>query len=116
MSDNGQIAVDWGVLNAHAGRVRQVAADTRLACDAAASLNLGGGAFGIMCAFLVPPLSVVSSLAQHALNSAAAAVERSATEVAAMGGDFRELEDLIGRDLTTLDPDVAVYGKRGAVS
>lgn len=90
MSD--EIAIDFDVLDYHASRVDNVAADVALAQSAAASINLGGGAFGLMCAFLVLPTTIVSTAAQLTLASAQGMVERSAREIRGVGRDFSTLE------------------------
>lgn len=94
-----RISIDFDLLEQHARRVDLVASDVALAQDAASSINVGGGAFGLMCAFLVPPAALVSSLATSALASAQGMVERSARELRAVGTDFGTTEDAIVTDL-----------------
>lgn len=94
-----RLTIDTEVLLRHAARVDQVAADVGVAKDAAGSVNLGGGAFGLMCSFLVPPLDAVSNAARSALAAADGMVARSAREVRGMAGDFDSLEDGIGENL-----------------
>jgi uncharacterized protein YukE len=96
------IRIDPDRLRSHAARVEQVAGDVAMAKDAAGSINLGGGAFGLMCAFLVPPISIVSSVAQSTLSAAGSMVQRSAREVRGVAGDFEANEDDIEQQISSL--------------
>ena len=58
-----RIAIDHDLIVSHAARVEQVASDIKVARDAAASTNMGGGAFGVLCSreatgrgLAVPPI------------------------------------------------------------
>lgn len=97
-----RIAIDTELLRQHAGRVEQVGRDVGVARDAAGSLDLGGGAFGLMCAFLVPPAVAVSSVAQAAIASAQRMVERSATELRGVAADFTAQEDRVEETLRSV--------------
>lgn len=94
------IAVDTETIRRHAQRVGQVASDVRLAHDAAGSMNVGGGAFGVMCAFLVPPAQLVSSIAIGAIASAATMLEQSEEQLRGLADDFDEGEQ---RQIATID-------------
>lgn len=86
------IAVDTETVRRHAQRVGQVASDVRLAENAAGSMNVGGGAFGVMCAFLVPPAQIVSSIATGAIAAAATMLEQSEEQLKGLADDFDEGE------------------------
>jgi hypothetical protein len=86
------IAVDTETVRRHAQRVGQVASDVRLAENAAGSMNVGGGAFGVMCAFLVPPAQLVSSIAIGAISAAATMLEQSEEQLRGLADDFDESE------------------------
>lgn len=101
-----EIAIDFDVIGYHANRVDQVAADVAVAQSAAASINLGGGAFGLMCSFLVAPTSLVSTAAQLTLNAAHGMVERSAREIRAVGRDFAVLEQDIIAEIDDLQSEL----------
>jgi len=101
-----EIAIDFDVLAYHAGRVERVAADVALAQNAASSINLGGGAFGLMCAFLVLPTTIVSSAAQLTLMSAKNLVDRSAREIKAVAKDFTLLEEDIISEIDDLQSEL----------
>lgn len=98
-----RITIDFDLIEQHARRVDLVASDVALAHDAASSINVAGGAFGLMCAFLVPPAALVSTLATSALASAQGMVERSARELRGVGTDFTTTEDAIVTDLAAFD-------------
>lgn len=98
-----RIAVDPDLISAHATRVDVVAGDVALAADAAGSTNMGGGAFGVLCAFLVPPAGIAASMASQAIRSAQAMLERSATELRGVSSDLAAFEDDVVQAVTTLD-------------
>ena len=90
--------MDFDVARQHAARVARVASDVRLAQDAAGSLNLGGGAFGVMCAFLVQPAQLVSQVAVGTISSVSALLGRAESELLGMVADFEAMEeDVSGR-------------------
>jgi hypothetical protein len=89
----GQIRVDPEVVTYHAARVERAAADAHVAVTAAQSMNVAGGAFGLMCSFLVAPALVTTEAAKHALVSIEDLIGRSATVLRAGVGDFVGYED-----------------------
>ncbi|WP_136517748.1 hypothetical protein [Cellulomonas telluris] len=93
----GRIAIDVDTLTAHRRRLEQIGSQVDVARDAAGSVNLGGGAFGLMCAFLVPPLQVVQTAAQASIARVASSLERAGAEVAAAAADL-EAADTYGTD------------------
>ncbi|WP_285364887.1 type VII secretion target [Microbacterium sp. LMC-P-041] len=93
------IAVDTETVRRHAQRVGQIASDVRLAENAAGSMNVGGGAFGVMCAFLVPPAQLVSSIAIGTISAAATMLEQSEEQLKGLADDFDEGEQ---RQLDTI--------------
>lgn len=88
-----RIEIDADILTRHAARVDQVATSVRLAQDAAASMNIAGGAFGLMCAFLVPPALVATTAAKLVLGSTERLLERSTTQLRGAVQDFTTYED-----------------------
>ncbi|MFE1646753.1 hypothetical protein [Microbacterium sp. P01] len=88
-----RIALDQDLIIAHAARVQQVASDIQVARDAATSTSMGGGAFGILCSFLVAPATIAASMAGTAISSAEGMVRRSATEVKGVATDMAAFED-----------------------
>ena len=101
------IAVDTETVRTHARRVSQIASDIRLAENAAGSLNVSGGAFGVMCAFLVPPAQLVSSIATDAIAAAATMLEQSEEQLRGLAGDFDEGEQ---RQIDTIKDLASIFG------
>jgi hypothetical protein len=104
------ISVDFDVVAQHANRVERVAADIGVAQDAIGSVNLGGGAFGLMCSFMVPPVQMVSALASGAVGAAHGMVERSAREIRAAGKDLEAFEEYVTSEFAALENDVPAPG------
>lgn len=100
MSD--RISIDFDRIQQHATRVGTVASDVRTATDAASSMNLGGGAFGVMCSFLVGPATMITGVASSMISSAGSLVERSAREIRGVGQDFTALENHIREEIAPL--------------
>jgi hypothetical protein len=99
----GHIAVDQDLITAHAARVEVVASDVAVARDAAGATNMGGGAFGVLCAFLVAPASIAASMAQSAIQSAEGMVRRSATELRGVATDMAAFEDDVVQGVAALE-------------
>ncbi|WP_036284217.1 hypothetical protein [Microbacterium luticocti] len=89
----GHITIDQDLIIAHAARVRQVSSDVQVARDAASATNMSGGAFGVMCAFLVAPATLVATAASAAIASAQGLVDRSATELRGVADDMAAFEE-----------------------
>lgn len=101
-----RIAIDHDLIVSHAARVEQVASDIKVARDAAASTNMGGGAFGVLCSFLVAPATVAATVAGNAISSAEGMVRRSATEVRGVGTDMAAFEDSAVAAISALNSDL----------
>lgn len=97
-----RIAIDSDVIGAHSARVEQVAADVEVAVQAARQTMLSSGAFGVMCAWMIPPFLATAGTATATMVSAAAALNRSAHEIRAVGSDFERLEQQISEKLSTV--------------
>lgn len=110
----GQIRVDPEVVSYHAGRIERTAADAHLAVTAAQSMNVGGGAFGLLCSFLVAPAMVTTEAAKLTLVSVEDVISRSATVLRAGVGDFDRFEDTVIDTVRDLVSDVDHV--RGVVS
>ncbi|UAJ78422.1 hypothetical protein IT072_14280 [Leifsonia sp. ZF2019] len=98
-----RIAVDAEVIHAHAVRVDQVAADIGVARQAAAATNMGGGAFGVICSFLVAPATLAATMAASAISAAEGMVTRSAREVRGVAADAAAVEDDIVQAVRALE-------------
>jgi hypothetical protein len=97
------IAVDAELIQAHAARVDRVAADVGVAKQAAASTNMGGGAFGVICSFLVPPATLAAHMAGSAIAAAEGMVTRSAREVRGVVTDMAAVEEDIVQAVRALE-------------
>lgn len=97
------IAVDLDVVSTHTSRLYRVASDVALAADAAGSTDIGGGAFGVLCGFLVPPVGIAAATAGEAIRSAEAMLERSATALRKAADDLDAYDHDIARALAALD-------------
>ncbi|QAY60137.1 hypothetical protein ET475_09135 [Microbacterium protaetiae] len=98
-----QIALDHDLIVAHAARVRQVSADVQVARDAASATNMSGGAFGVMCAFLIPPATLVATAAQATITAAQGLVDRSATEIRGVADDMAAFEDDLAASIRQIE-------------
>lgn len=96
------IAIDTELLRTHASRIRTVQAGVAEAASAARSTDLGGGAFGLLCAFLVPPATLVTGIAESMILAADGMLERTIDELRAVATDVEAREEDIARDLRTL--------------
>lgn len=103
---SGRIAIDEDLISAHASRVLTVADDIALAADAAASTDMGGGAFGVLCGFLVPPVGVAAAVAREAIRGAEGMLERSAAELRAVAADLTAFDDESVGALVALDREL----------
>ena len=84
-------------------RIAEAAADSVVtARNAIASMNLGGGAFGVMCAGLVSIAQAVTDLADNSLREARAMLEREAAALRGTLSDFTDLEDNVSADLDAI--------------
>ena len=107
-----KISVDPDAVTYHAARVEQAAADAHVAVTAAQSMNVAGGAFGLMCSFLVGPALATTEAAKFMLVSVENLIGRSATTLRAGVGDFAVHEDHVIDTVRALrgDLDGASHG------
>jgi len=98
---SGEISIDTDLLRTHAARVDATADGIAEAVSAARSLNLADGAFGLLCAFMVPPIGMVAQVATTALDSAQNWVDTSASQVRAAATDFDTFERNLADQLRT---------------
>ncbi|WP_030142866.1 hypothetical protein [Mycetocola saprophilus] len=102
----GEIAIDMAMLRQHAGRVSQVGREVSEAASAAGSQNMGDGAFGVMCAFLVPPATMITDAITQTIRDAAQALDRTAAEVRQVAADVEQREDDIIAQIRDLERDL----------
>ncbi|KHK97196.1 hypothetical protein LK09_13145 [Microbacterium mangrovi] len=101
MSDH--IAIDHDLMLTQASQVERVAADIAVARDATRSTNMGGGAFGVLCGFLVTPATVVATIAGSAIGSAEGMVRRSASELRGVSNDMTRFETDLLQSIAQLE-------------
>ena len=100
------ITIDSALLDAHARQVEQVAGDVRLAIQAAGQTMLSAGAFGLMCAWMIPPFLGVAGAATATMVSAAGALDQSARDIRAVGADFDKVEQRASTKFRALTSEI----------
>lgn len=98
-----QIRMDADVMLQHASRVQQLASDAAEAAAALKSVNLGGGAFGVMCAWIIPPVGLVSSAVSQHINGAEGVLERTGQELRGVVADFDAYEEAVVQATKSLE-------------
>lgn len=94
--------IDHEDLRAHARVVDDVGHGVAEAASAAATVNVSGGAFGIMCGFLPPILNGYIPQNQAAIAAAAGNLSSTAEAVRAMADDYRDTDEQIAARLKAL--------------
>ena len=69
----------------------------------AKATNMGGGAFGVLCAFLVPPATLAATMAGSAIAAAEGMLTRSAREVRGVATDMADFEDDVVRAVQSIE-------------
>ncbi|WP_431837134.1 type VII secretion target [Cellulomonas sp. Y8] len=92
---SGGFEVDTEVLRRHGTRVGQVAGDLGTAQAAAGSIDLHGGAFGVLCSFLPGIVSGVDSAARDAVTAMREATDGMITELGAMARSIDEADQRV---------------------
>ncbi|WP_061965063.1 hypothetical protein [Demequina aurantiaca] len=104
------IRIDPDTVSYHAGRVDVAAGRVGTAVQAAQSMNVAGGAFGLMCAFLVAPAMATTYAATSAIVSSQKLLERSARELRGAMRDVGVYEqgviESLNRRISALDGTV----------
>ncbi len=102
----GDIVIDTDTLRQHASGVERLAADAVEALSAVQSVNLSGGAFGVLCSFFVPPVGIVSAAVGAAIDAGEGAIERTGREIRAVADDFQTYEDSVVDTVRSLDGEL----------
>lgn len=89
------IRIDAELLHEHAGRVEGLTADAAQALSAIRSVSLSGGAFGLLCSWMVPPFAMASEMVGSAIQAGEDVIERTGDAVRGMAGDFQRFEDSV---------------------
>ncbi len=104
---NDDIAIEASALRSQARHVDQIAGSVDYARDAVGQMNLGGGAFGLMCSFLVGPAMAVTALAAQTMAETASMLRREAEALRDTADDFDRYEEQVGSDLRSLGAEIA---------
>ena len=106
MGVSGEMLVDSDVLRQHAARVSAVESELATASAAAATTDLHGGAFGVLCSFLPPIVSGVDGAARDALQAVRGAADEVVADIGDMAKAFdhvdQAVEDAFKRILSAL--------------
>lgn len=81
MSAGAKISLDFDTLVQHAARVEQISADIGEASQAISSINLTGGAFGVLCNFLIAPAQIVTTVAGSLVRDCEHLMQRTGTQL-----------------------------------
>ena len=108
-----RITIDVDELTGHRRRLEQVGGQVDLARDAAGSTSLGGGAFGVLCSFLVAPLELVQGGAQGAIGQISSSIARAGTQLGAAAADLTAADQHAVDILTALQAELDRMGLGG---
>jgi hypothetical protein len=86
------IALDFDVLQVQASKLDQLGADIGQASSAVTSMNLAGGAFGVLCNFLVVPAQVAATVAGAMIQDCEGLMQRAGTQLRNVVADAEERE------------------------
>jgi len=89
------LRIDPAGLSRHAAGVVSVADLADQARSAAAGMDLGGGAFGILCSFMVPPLQLVSTPAVGFLSAVAETLRYTGDALTSAAEGFADTEQQV---------------------
>jgi hypothetical protein len=89
----GDIAMDFDRLRQHAAFVDSLAGDLTSAVSALRGGNLEDAAFGILCAFLVPPSMAMTAAASGLFGADVSLMTRTAAELRATADQWERFED-----------------------
>jgi hypothetical protein len=92
------IAVDAELVVQHASRLGAVREGVAEAASAVGSVDLGGGAFGVLCSFLVPPAQLVAGM----IVSADDMLDRTVDELRGFASDVEDRETTIVEQVRAL--------------
>lgn len=98
-----RIAVDVEVLRHQASRVEQFGSEVAEASAAIASTNVGGGAFGVLCGFLVVPAQAAGLAARLMTDGCAGLLDRAGTQLRHAASDVELREHDIAQQLQAIE-------------
>ncbi|WP_199423042.1 type VII secretion target [Actinotalea solisilvae] len=97
-----EFEVDTEVLRSHASRLSMVTDAVALAEGAANQVDLHGGAFGVLCAFLPGFVNSAEVETGQAIGAARDSLEAMADGVVAMADDYRAVDDGVRGRMDTI--------------
>ncbi|MFJ3394061.1 hypothetical protein [Leifsonia aquatica] len=103
---SGKIALDFDVLEFQASRVDQIGSDIGVAASAVRSMNLGGGAFGVLCGFLVAPALLVTTVAGTMIGDCEELMQRTGAQLRKAATDAQDRERDIARTLKSIEAGI----------
>lgn len=89
----GEIKIDGEVLQGHANKVDAYRGDVAQALDAVSGLNLGGGAFGVMCSWMVPAALLASNAVVTEIREVRDAFQRTSSALGETVESFDSAEN-----------------------
>ena len=90
---SGGFDVEVADLTRHAGSVDEIRGRVAEAQSAGAGVDLHGGAFGLMCGFLIGSVQDEDQAAVGALSGMVSALQSTATDLRAMAEDYRRSDE-----------------------
>jgi hypothetical protein len=97
------VSLDVDVLRHQASRVEQLGSEVAEASAAIASMNLGGGAFGVLCGFLVVPAAAAGGAARLMTDGCANLLQRAGTQLRHVVSDTEQREHDIAESLRAIE-------------
>jgi len=103
---SGRIARDVDLLRHQASKVEQIGDDIAEAASAARFLDLSGGAFGVLCSFLVPPAEAITAVAARMIDASEALMERTGTQLRGLADDGERFEQDVSDSVKALGSEL----------
>ncbi|WP_308492530.1 hypothetical protein [Microbacterium terrisoli] len=103
---SARIAWDFDLLRDHARAVVRIGGDVEEAASAVRSLSLSGGAFGMLCSFLVPPAAAITQVAARMIDGSEALMQRTGTQLRGLAGDAEAFEQDVVDAVKILDGEL----------
>ena len=102
MSEQGVLQVDTDQLRAHAKQIHGLAQGLGEGVSAGVHTAMDVQAFGVLCAFLVPPAVALQAVGIAALSGGVAALGAIETSLRGVAAGYDAIDDAVGGRLTDL--------------
>jgi hypothetical protein len=99
----GDNNIDPGLLRSHSGVISAIADDVGMAADAAVSVDIHGGAFGLLCNVLPPLIGPLESAVESAISGAETEVRNTTTGLNTVATTFENQDELSGDEFDGID-------------